>query len=238
MSFFHFCMLLSAQRIHMAPIKAHILNAFKGFIFDIDGTIIDSMKIHLKAWQKTLENYGCSLSLKEVGEKAYGINPEIVKRTLGNHLSDQEIEKISNEKEILFRSSFDPEEDVIRGFMEFIAELRKNNLPMVIGSAAPPENIDYFMERLQIRHFFEDFISEDDVTKGKPSPEVFIKAANAIGIDIKECVVFEDSPSGAEASAKAGSKTIAVLSTKSKSDFKEVPNVIEFIKDYTQLLED
>lgn len=222
----------------MAQLKSQVLSPFKGFIFDIDGTIIDSMKVHLKAWQKTLENYGRPMSLKEVGEQTYGINPEIVKRILGNHLSEEEVEKISNEKEVLFRNSFDPEEDVIKGFMEFVDELKRNKIPMVIGSAAPPENVDYFMDRLQIRHYFEGIVSEDDVSKGKPSPEVFIKASQIIGIPIAECVVFEDSPSGAEASAKAGSKTIAVLSTKSKTDFKEIPNVIEFINDYTQLLEE
>jgi len=221
----------------MAQIKTDILNSFKGIIFDIDGTIIDSMKVHLKAWQKTFEKYGCSLTLKEVGEKAYGINPEIVKRTLGNHLSEEEVETISNEKEALFRNSFDPEEDVIKGFMDFADALKKNKIPMVIGSAAPPENIDYFMDRLEIRHYFEGIVSEDDVTKGKPAPEVFLKASRIIGIQIEDCVVFEDSPTGAEASAKAGSKTIAVLSTKSKSDFEKIPNVIEYIKDYTQLLE-
>lgn len=219
-------------------IKKDLLAAYKGFIFDIDGTIIDSMKVHLKAWQKTLENHGRHMSLKEVGEQAYGINPEIVKRILGDHLTEEEVEKISNEKETLFRNSFNPEEDVIKGFISFADELKKRNVPMVIGSAAPPENIDYFMDRLGIRHYFKGIVSEDHVQKGKPSPEVFIKAARELGMDPKDCVVFEDSPSGAEASAKAGSQTIAVLTTKSKSDFKEVPNVVDFIKDYTDLLEE
>lgn len=219
-------------------IKKELIASYKGFIFDIDGTIIDSMKVHLKAWQKTLENHGLHLSLKEVGEKAYGINPEIVKRTLGDHLSEEEIENISNEKESLFRSSFNPEEDVVKGFIHFADELKRRNLPMVIGSAAPPENIDYFMERLGIRHYFKGIVSEDHVQKGKPAPEVFLKAARIIQVPNEQCIVFEDSPSGAEASAKAGSQTIAVLTTKSRSDFKEVPNVIDFIQDYTDLLEE
>ena len=219
-------------------LKSKLIQSFNGFIFDIDGTIIDSMKIHLKAWQKIFEKYGCHLSIKEVGEKAYGINPEIVKRTLGNHLSEEEVEKISNEKEEFFRNSFDPENDVIKGFIHFIDELKKNDFPMVIGSAAPPENVDYFMENLGIGHYFKGFVHEDDVKKGKPSPEVFLKAAQIIDIPIEKCVVFEDSPTGAEASAKAGSKTIVVLSTKSESDFEHVPNIVAFIKDYTEFMEE
>ena len=222
----------------MKQLKSSSLNKYKGFIFDIDGTMIDSMKVHLKAWQKVLEKYGRHYSLKEVGELAYGINPEIVKRALGNDLTEEEIERISNEKEVLFRESFDPEEDVIKGFIHFIDEWSKKKMPMVIGSAAPPENIEFFMQRLGIGHYFKGAIHEDDVTKGKPSPEVFLKAAQLIDIPIDQCVVFEDSPSGAEASAKAGSDTIGVLTTKNEGDFKDIPRMAGFIKDYTSLLTD
>jgi len=218
--------------------KSDVLIPVRGYIFDIDGTMVDSMKIHLKAWQKILERYGHHLSLKKIGEQAYGINEEIVKRLFGENLSKPEIEKISNEKESLFRESFNPQEDVIKGFIHFINELKKKNLPLVIGSAAPPENVDFFMGSLGIAQYFEGVVHEDDVTKGKPSPEVFLKAAEIIKIPIHECVVFEDSPSGAEASAKAGSKTIAVLTTKSMGDFKDIPNIVEYIKDYTELLDD
>ena len=107
----------------MQRINSPLIKDFKGFIFGIDGTMIDSMKVHIKAWQKTLENHGCLMSLKEVEEIAYGINPEIVKRALGDNLSEEEIERISNEKEELFRNSFDPEEDVVKGFIHFIDEL-------------------------------------------------------------------------------------------------------------------
>jgi HAD superfamily hydrolase (TIGR01509 family) len=219
----------------MATINNAFLSSYKGFIFDIDGTMIDSMKVHLKAWQTIFERHGRKMSLKEVGEAAYGINPEIVKRVLGD-LPAKEIEDISNEKETLFRDLFDPEEDVVKGFIHFIDELKRNNLPLVIGSAAPPENVSFFMERLGIGHYFEGVVHEDDVTKGKPAPEVFLKASKIINIPIEDCVVFEDSPTGAEASAKAGSQTVAVLTTKSPSDFKDIPNVVYFIRDYTELL--
>lgn len=218
--------------------KSDALVPFRGYIFDVDGTMIDSMKVHLKAWKQVLERHGHHKSLKEIGEMAYGINEEIVKRLFGDHLSKAEIEKISNEKESLFRESFNPQEDVVKGFIHFIDELKKRKLPLVIGSAAPPENIDFFMGSLGIGHYFEGVVHEDDVEKGKPSPEVFLKAAAIIKIPIHECVVFEDSPTGAEASAKAGSKTIAVLTTKFKSDFREIPNVVEYIRDYTELLEE
>ncbi len=216
-------------------LKNNFLSSFRGFIFDIDGTMIHSMKIHLKVWQMILEKYGISMSIKEIGEKASGINPEIVKRLFGHHLTEAEIDKIADEKEILFRKSFDPEEDVVKGFIQYIQQLKKQGLPIVIGTAAPPENVDFFIDSLGIREFFTGAIHEDDVKKGKPSPEVFLKAAKLINIPIEECVVFEDSPTGAEASAHAGSQTIVLLTSKSRSDFDDIPNIIGFINDYTEL---
>ena len=218
----------------MATTNNHFISGLKGVIFDVDGTIIDSMKIHMKAWQKVFADYGYKMSIKEVKEAAYGINPEIVRRVMGN-LTDEIVEKISNEKEEWFRNAFDPEDDVIKGLIPFLELLRGNGIPMVIGSAAPPENIDYFMDRLGIRSYFKGFIHEDDVSRGKPSPEVFIKAAKVIGKEINDCVVFEDSTSGAEASAKAGSKTVVVLSTKSEKDFEDIPSIVRFIKNYEEL---
>jgi HAD superfamily hydrolase (TIGR01509 family) len=220
----------------MASSADKFISRLKGVIFDVDGTIIDSMKVHMKAWQKIFSDYGYQMSIREVGEVAYGINPEIVRRVMGN-LTDEIVEKISNEKEEWFRSAFDPEEDVIKGLVPFLEMLQTKGIPMVVGSAAPPENIDYFMERLNIRFFFKGFIHEDDVSRGKPSPEVFLKAARTIGMDIRDCVVFEDSTSGAEASAEAGSSTVIVLSSKSEKDFADIPSIVRFIKNYEELLE-
>lgn len=218
-------------------VRNDLLEKFDGFIFDFDGTIIDSMKVHLKAWKKTFERYGRKLSNKEVGEVMYGINPEIVARVFGDGLREGEVAKISNEKEELFRSLFDPIDDIIRGVIEFLNALKYEQRPMVVGSAAPPDNMDYFMDRLGIRHFFEGIVHEEHVEKGKPSPEVFIKAAQVLKLSNDRCVVFEDSPTGAEAAHKSGSKCIVVLTNKSESDFEGIPGIIEFIKDYRDLLE-
>jgi HAD superfamily hydrolase (TIGR01509 family) len=221
----------------MNDIREEILTQIKGAIFDIDGTMIDSMKIHLEVWHEIAERYGARLSMKEVGEKAYGINPEILERIFPGKLSDEEKERIANEKEELFRSRFDPEQHVIKGFLHFLSILQQHNIPMVIGSAAPEENIQYFMDRLGIAHYFRGAIHEDIVVAGKPNPDVFIKAAELINVPAAECVVFEDSPSGAEAAQLAGCRIIAVLTTKGKSDFKEIDGIIAYIKDYTDIMD-
>jgi HAD superfamily hydrolase (TIGR01509 family) len=219
----------------MDQLSEKSLQHMRGAIFDVDGTIVDSMKLHLKVWQEIAERYGCSLTIKEVSEKAHGINDEILERIFPGVYSDEEKQKIADEKESLFRELFDPEEHVIKGFIHFIDGLKKRNIPMVIGSAAPKENIDFFTTALGVKDYFKGAIHEDDVVAGKPNPDVFLQAAKEINVPIQDCIVFEDSTSGAEASFRAGSKTIVLLTTKSKSDFKEIPNIMAFVKDYTEL---
>lgn len=208
-----------------------------GVIFDMDGTIIDSMNLHLRVWQEIAAKYGRKISLKQAGEMAKGINSEILERIFPGQLSDAEIEKISNEKESLFRSLFDPEEHVVKGFIHFIGMLRNKGIPMVIGSAAPPENIEYVVSTLGIADYFEGVVHEDHVEAGKPHPDVFSKSAKVLGRPIGNCIVFEDSVSGAEAAENAGANTIVVLTTKSKSDFRDVGCILGFTKHYKELME-
>lgn len=219
----------------MNQIKSDILQQMRGAIFDVDGTIVDSMTLHMKVWQEIAKRYGCELSIKEVSEKAHGINDEILERIFPGQFSQEEKQKIADEKESFFRQLFDPEEHVIKGFIQFLDALKKKKIPMIIGSAAPKENIDFFTTTLGVQDYFKGAIHEDDVIAGKPNPDVFLQAAEEINVSIEDCIVFEDSPSGADASYRAGSKTIVLLTNKSKSDFKDFPNIIAFIKDYTEL---
>lgn len=214
-----------------------LMNEMRGAIFDIDGTMVDSMQLHLEVWYEIARKYGSKLSLKEVGEKAYGINPEIMERIFPGKYNDAQKDEIANEKEELFRQRFDPEKHVIKGFIHFLDALYLKGIPMVIGSAAPPENIRFFMNALGIGHYFKGEVHEDMVVEGKPNPDVFVKAAALIGIPTQDCIVFEDSTSGAEAAHHAGSKIIIVLSTKKKSDFDGIGGIIGFVDDFTELMD-
>jgi HAD superfamily hydrolase (TIGR01509 family) len=202
----------------------------------MDGTIIDSMKLHKKVWHEIATKYGSTLSLKEIADKLHGINHEILERIFPGKLTELGKQRIADEKENLFRKRFDPEHNVIEGVVPFLQSLKYANIPCVLGSAAPPENIDFVFDTLGIRSFFTGVVHEDHVTGGKPNPDVFIKAAALISVPIHECVVFEDSTSGAEASAAAGSKTIIVLTSKTKSDFEGIPGIIGYIRNYKNLL--
>jgi beta-phosphoglucomutase-like phosphatase (HAD superfamily) len=106
---------------------------------------------------------------------------------------------------------------------------------MAIGSAAIPFNIDFAIDNLKIRHYFDAIVSADDVERSKPDPETFLKAARMLNADPESCIVFEDAPKGVECAMNAGMRSVVVTTTHPKHDFRKYDNVILFIDDYTHL---
>lgn len=207
----------------------------KGVIFDMDGTMVDNMMTHHRAWQRKLAALGLELSLEEVREKIHGINTEILERLFGNRFTPEERARISNEKEAEYRRIFRGELHLVDGLPEFLEALAAAGIPMAIGTAAPPENVDFVLDELGIRHYFRGVFHAGSVSRGKPDPEIFEKAAGSMGLPARDCLVFEDSPTGAEAALRAGSPAIILTTTHRKAEFREFPNVKKFIPDFSSL---
>jgi beta-phosphoglucomutase len=207
----------------------------KAFIFDLNGTMIDDMHYHAKAWFDILNNnLNANLPYDEVKKQMYGKNEELLERVFGkNHFTEEEMKKISMQKEHRYQSAFLPELKLINGLDEFLQKAYDKNILLAIASAAIPFNIDFVLDNLHIRHYFKAIVSADDVAVSKPHPEVFIKAAQLLNVDPKDCIVFEDAPKGVEAAANAGMQTVVITTTHEQKEFAEYKNVIAFVKDYT-----
>ena len=106
---------------------------------------------------------------------------------------------------------------------------------MAIGSAAPPENVDFVLEHLPLRSYFKTILHAKSVKKGKPDPEIYYKAATDLGLQPEDCLVFEDSVTGAETARRAGCKTVILTTTHAAEEFQQFPNVIKFMKDFVGL---
>lgn len=204
----------------------------KGIIFDMDGTMIDNMMIHHSAWQQQLASLGLKMSLEEVKEKIHGVNIEILERLFGDRFTAEERERISWEKEEIYRQIYAPDLKLLPGLNDLLKELQAANIPMAIGTAAPPGNVDFVLDALHLRPYFKAIVHSEDVTQGKPNPEVFIKAATAIGLEVRDCLIFEDSVTGAAAAERAHSPAIIVTTTHSEAEFAEFSHIRKFIQNF------
>jgi HAD superfamily hydrolase (TIGR01509 family) len=185
-----------------------------GAIFDWDGVLIDSSRPHEESWERLARETGRSLPpghfLKGFGMKNEAIIPGI----LGWTSDPAEILRLSLRKEELYR-------EIIRewgisplpGAREFLDRLAAAGVPMVIGSSTHRLNIETSLEILGLRGHFRALVTAEDVRHGKPDPEVFLKAAAALGKPPSDCVVFEDAPVGIEAARAGGMPVVGVTTT-------------------------
>ncbi len=203
------------------------------FLFDLNGTMINDMHYHIKAWHGILNSLGAKISMEQVKEECYGKNEELLERTFPGRFSGEEKKKMSLEKEKAYQDAFRPELSLIKGLGSFLEEAFTLDIKMAIGSAAIMYNIDFVLDGLNIRPFFNAIVSADDVTFSKPHPETYLKCAYLLGEDPVSCIVFEDSPKGVEAAANAGMQAVVITTMHAKEEFNQYGNIICFIEDYT-----
>ncbi len=208
----------------------------RAFLFDLNGTMIDDMHYHTEAWHRVLnEDLGATLSVEEVRGHMYGKNIELLTRIFGSdHFSPEEANRISVEKEKRYQDQFRPHLKLIAGLDHFLEEARRQQLRMAIGSAAITFNIDFVLDGLGIRHYFDAIVSADDVGMSKPDPETFVKGAQLLGVPPAACIVFEDAPKGVEAAQNAGMPCMVLTTMHSREEFSEYNNILGFISDYTE----
>ena len=211
------------------------MDGFKAFLFDLNGTMIDDMDYHVRSWHRILNNLGANLTKEEAKAECYGKNHEVIERVFPGRFSEAEKDKMSIEKEKQYQEEYRPSLALLPGLMEFLIEAKKNNIKMAIGSAAIMLNIDFVLDGLDIRHYFDVIVSADDVSRSKPDPETYLKCASLLGIPAAECLVFEDVPKGVESAYNAGMKAMVLTTMHVQHEFQQFNNVLGFHNDYTQM---
>ncbi len=208
---------------------------YKAFIFDLNGTMINDMEYHTRAWQNLLNNdLGGSFTWDEVKKEMYGKNPEVLVRMFGpDRFTMDEMIQLSLEKEKRYQQQYLHQLALLPGLTEFLEAAHQQQIPMAIGSAAIPFNIDFVLDNLNIRHYFKAIVSADDVMLSKPHPETYLKVAALLGIAPADCLVFEDVPKGAEAALNAGMKSIILTTTHHADEFTYLPNVLHVAPNFT-----
>ena len=206
----------------------------QSIIFDLNGTMINDMDYHTRGWLYLLNNVlGGNFTWDEVKPQMYGKNQEVLVRLFGaGKFTEEEMERLSIEKEKRYQQEFFPNLKLLPGLNEFLERAYQKGIPMAIGSAAIPFNIDFVLDNLNIRHYFKAIVSADDVIFSKPNPETFLKCAQLLDVEPTECLVFEDVPKGAEAALNAGMQTVILTTTHQPDEFSGMENVIHFAEEF------
>lgn len=207
-------------------------NNSTGVIFDMDGVIVHSNPAHKEAIQIFCRKFKIDISDQILENKVYGrTNKEWIPELFGD-ISVERMQKLADEKEQLFRDIFAPEEHVVKGIHTFLETLKSYEIPMAVATSAPGENAEYILSRLSISDYFSIVLDSSHVTTGKPDPEVYIMASNALGKQPENCVVFEDSVSGVQAGRNAGSRVVGVTTTHTPEELESCDLIID---DFTEL---
>ena len=207
---------------------------YKGFLFDLNGTMIDDMQYHIKAWHKILNHLGANISMERMKEECYGKNDELLERMFPGRFTMDEKRQMSLEKERQYQEQFRPYLKLIDGLPLFLEKAYTAGIKMAIGSAAIMFNIDFVLDGLNIRHYISAIVSADDVRHSKPNPETFLECAQKLNILPSKCLVFEDAPKGVEAALNAGMDCVVITSLHSPEEFSHYNNIVCFISDYNE----
>ncbi len=205
----------------------------KALLFDLNGTMVDDMDYHIRAWHRISHELGARLSMEEVKAECYGKNGEVLERIFPGRFSNEEKDKISIEKEIQYRREFKPFLKLLNGLDSFLVLAKQQGWKMGIGSAAIMSNVDFVLDGLQIRHYFDAIISADQVVHSKPDPETFSSCARILGAEPSRCIVFEDAPKGVESADRAGMKAVILTTMHQEAEFSACKNILLFSPDYT-----
>jgi HAD superfamily hydrolase (TIGR01509 family) len=208
--------------------------ASKAFLFDMNGTMINDMHYHEKAWFDILnEDLKANMTMADTKKHMYGKNEELFVRVFGEGtFTQQQMDAFSMKKEKRYQEAFLPHLKLIAGLDQFLEKAHEQNIAMAIGTAASPFNVNYLLDNIPVKKYFGAIITADDVPTSKPNPEVFLKCADELGVTYGNCIVFEDSPKGVEAAMNAGMKAVVIKTYHEEHEFSHLDNVLLFVDDY------
>ncbi|HVD96672.1 MAG TPA: HAD family phosphatase [Cytophagaceae bacterium] len=187
---------------------------FSAIIFDMDGVLVDNNDFHYRSFEVFCKKYKLTLTPEIYNTFITGrTNEMILKYFFGENITPSEVEQLTYEKEALYRELYKPYIKPAPGLANFLETSFEKGIKFAVASNGPIENIDFVLDETNIRSYFSVIVNASMVKQGKPAPDIYLKAAEMLGKDTKDCVVFEDSPTGIRAALAAHIKVIGLTTT-------------------------
>lgn len=186
----------------------------KGVLFDMDGVLVNNLEIHRAAFAEFFRRYGVERSFDELSRVFGKGNDDIMGELMPSDVVERVgIRELGYEKEAIYRELYAPIITPQPGLLPFLAQCEVAGLRCAVGSSGYRANVDFVLDRCNIRKYFEAQVAGDEVTRCKPDPEIYLTAAAKLGLQPSECIVFEDAEAGIESAKSAGMRVVALATT-------------------------
>ena len=208
---------------------------FQAVLFDMDGVVVDNLPYHVDAWLLFCERKNIPLTREVFYRELNGMNSkDTFEWFYQREMSRAEVEVLEEEKELIYREFYREHIKPASGLLKFLKDLRKQGIKTALATSAGQGNIDFIVDGLGIRDQFDAIIGGAEVQKGKPDPEIYLKAADLVGINPSACWVIEDSLQGIASGQSAGMRVVGI-STSHTSEELAHTNVVR--PDFVDLFE-
>ena len=210
---------------------------FRAALFDMDGTLVNNSDVHVRAFEIFCNRYGVR-DWQERLSNAFGRGSDDIMRMLlpEEIIQEKGLQSLGDEKEAIYREIYAPTIAPVAGLHSLLELLKSAGIRCAVGSSGCKQNVDFVLDKCQIGDYFEARISGDMVSRCKPEPEIYLTAANALGVKIEECIIFEDARAGFEAARRAGAGLVVGIATTLTKEVIERENLADLVvEDFTEI---
>lgn len=199
------------------------MNTDRAVVFDMDGVIVDNREFHFRAWRTFAASHGLEFDDESFKNRLFGrVNRDILRGLFGHPVPEDEATVMAGEKESLYRELYKGQVRPAAGLREFLAALAAEGVPAAVSTAAPRINLEFVLDEADLRPFFRVLVDVGMVPKGKPAPDLYLKAAELLTVRPGRCAAFEDSLPGVASARAAGMKVVALTTTHSAEELGDV----------------
>lgn len=192
-------------------------NLKKGAIFDMDGLLFNTESAYKKAWAETAKFYGKDRGV-ELAQRNSGLGMELCKETVAEFYPDVNVDEFFDHVIEVAKVIVDRDFEVMKGVNEILAFFKSSGVKTAVASSSEFGIVEHNLNKANIREYFDAIVSGEQVIHGKPSPDIFLKAAELIDISPSDCYVFEDSYNGIRGASKAGCTPVMIPDTNQPTD--------------------